>query len=108
MTSKGSFTLSVPEAAFTEAAPVLRVLGHPDRLRIIDVLTRREMPVAELAELLNLAPNAVSQHLNMMLARGIVRRNRRGRRVFYEVVHPAAKGLLQCMRRNACGGQAGR
>ena len=100
--------LSVPEAVFTEVAPVLRVLGHPDRLRIIDVLTRREMPVVELADLLKLAPNAVSQHLNMMLARGIVRRSRRGRRVFYEVIHPAAKSLLQCLRRNACGQKRGR
>ncbi len=108
MTSKDSFTLSVPEAVFTEAAPVLRVLGHPDRLRIIDVLSRRETPVVELADLLKLAPNAVSQHLNMMLARGIVRRNRRGRRVFYEVIHPAAKSLLECMRQNACGQQPSR
>ena len=60
------------------------------------------MPGVELADSLQLAPNAVRQHLNMMLARGIVPRSRCGRRVFYEVIHPAAKGLLQCLRRNAC------
>jgi len=82
-------------------APVLRVLGHADRLRLVDMLMRDELPVSELARTLRLAPNAVSQHLGIMRAHGIVSRQRRGRQVFYRVVHPAARSLLQCMWRNA-------
>lgn len=87
-------------------APVLKVLGHADRLRIVDVLTRRSASVGDLAETLELAPNAVSQHLNMMLARGILSRRREGRRVYYDVVHPAALTLMRCIRDNAPEGNA--
>ena len=76
---------------------MLRVLGHPVRLRIVNLLMRSQVPVADLAGTLKLAPNAVSQHLNIMRAHGIVTPTRRGRQVFYQVVHPAAKSLLQCM-----------
>lgn len=81
-------------------AGVLRVLGHPDRLRLVDILMRRDAAVGELADLLDLPPNVVSQHLSNMLAHRIVRRQRRGRQVFYDVVHPAAQNLLQCIWRN--------
>lgn len=93
--------LSLPGDLFDHVAPVLRVLGHPDRLRLVDLLQQREIPVAELADTLGLAPNAVSQHLGKMLARGIVARRRKGKQVYYRVVHPAARSLLVCMRRNA-------
>lgn len=85
---------------YEKVAPVLRVLGHPDRLRMVDVLMREQLSVAQLAETLELAPNAVSQHLGIMRAHGIVRRQRRGRQVFYGVVHPAAQSLLRCMWRH--------
>jgi DNA-binding transcriptional ArsR family regulator len=79
--------------AYDQVAPVLRVLGHADRLRMVDVLLRQDLPVAELAEQLALAANAVSQHLSIMRAHGIVRKQRRGRQVFYKVDHPAAKSV---------------
>jgi len=85
---------------FQTTAPVLRVLGHPERLRIVDALMRDEITVAQLAERLELAPNAVSQHLSMMLAHGVLARRREGRCVYYRVEHPAARSLLQCMWRN--------
>lgn len=87
--------------AYDQLAPVLRVLGHADRLRLVDLLLRGDLPVAELAGQLALAANAVSQHLSIMRAHGIVEKQRRGRRVFYKVIHPAAKSLLRCMWRNA-------
>ncbi len=85
---------------YKQAGAVLRVLGHADRLRLIDLLMREEMPVAELARRTQLAPNAVSQHLNHMLAHGILSRQRRGRCVYYQVTHVMAKNLLRCMWRN--------
>jgi ArsR family transcriptional regulator len=96
-------TPDIPLLTRQAVAGVLRVLGHADRLAIINHLSRQRMSVSELAETLDLAPNAVSQHLNLMLARGILSRRRVGRRVYYDVEHPAAKSLLQCMRRNLDG-----
>ncbi|HDZ20336.1 hypothetical protein LCGC14_0535920 [marine sediment metagenome] len=105
MTTKARAKPSLPDEVFSKIAPVLRVLGHPDRLRIVDLLLREDVTVADVAERLDLAPNAVSQHLSGMAAHSIVRRHRDGRRVYYRVVHPVAKSLLQCMYRNAPRGR---
>jgi DNA-binding transcriptional ArsR family regulator len=93
-------TRALAETTFQSIAPVLRVLGHPDRLRLIERLMRSDLTVGELAEDLSLAPNAVSQHLSIMTAHHIVQRRRNGRYVHYDVVHPAARSLLECMWRN--------
>ncbi len=91
----------MPEMSFERIAPVLKVLGHPDRLRIVELLMREEVTVTDLAERLGLAGNAVSQHLSGMAAHEIVARRREGRCVYYSVIHPAARNLMQCMYRNA-------
>jgi DNA-binding transcriptional ArsR family regulator len=83
------------------AAAVLRVLAHPHRLRIVELLSDGPMNVSELTGALRLPQNAVSQHLNFMKAHGILASRRNGRSVYYEVVHPQAKTVLGCIRRNA-------
>lgn len=88
-----------------KAASVLRVLSHPHRLKIVELLQAEKMTVGELTESLGLAQNAVSQHLNSMKAHGILDRKREGRRVYYTVVHPHAKTVLGCIRKHACGGE---
>jgi DNA-binding transcriptional ArsR family regulator len=83
------------------AAAVLRVLGHPHRLRIVELLADQRMSVTQLTAKLGLAQNAVSQHLNFMKAHGILDSTRAGREVFYRVVHPSALTVLGCIRKHA-------
>ena len=85
-----------------QAASVLRILSHPHRLKIVELLSGGRKTVGELTECLGLAQNAVSQHLNSMKAHGILDRTRDGRFVYYTVVHPHAKTLLGCIRKHAC------
>ncbi len=82
-------------------ADSLRVLAHPHRLKIVEMLLHQEYSVGELAEELNLAPNAVSQHLTNMKAQGILASQREGRSVYYEVIDPNASVLLSCIRQHA-------
>jgi len=90
----------IDDEAVAQTAAVLRVIGHPVRLRLLMLLMRKKRPVCALAEALSLAHNAVSQHLKLMEARGVVSRRRRGRYVYYEVSHPIAETLIQCMWRH--------
>jgi DNA-binding transcriptional ArsR family regulator len=85
----------------SRAASVLRVLAHPHRLKIVELLSPGKLTVSQLTEQLGLAQNAVSQHLNFMKAHGILDSHREGRNVYYEVVHPHARTVLGCIRRNA-------
>ena len=86
------------------AARALRVLAHPLRLRMVEILMEGPIPVGELAEEIGLGQAAVSQHLNHMRAHGIVESERDGRQVFYEVVDPNALHVIQCIREHADGG----
>jgi len=85
------------------AAAVMRVLAHPHRLRICELLLGGDVSVGELAEHLDMPQNAVSQHLAIMRAHGLVARERGGKVAYYRVVHPSAGWLLSCIRRHARG-----
>lgn len=90
----------IPEAVLEETCQRLKVLTHPQRLRLCELMLAGEAPVGKLAEQMDLRPNVVSQHLNQLRARGIVAPRREGRTVFYRVCHPSAGWLLTCIRRN--------
>lgn len=89
----------------TRVSAVIRVLAHPQRLKMIELLLDGPRSVGELADVVGLAPAAASQHLNNMKAHGIVAKDREGRTVYYRVVHPAAESLLQCISRYGDGRQ---
>lgn len=92
----------IPWDSLEQAAAVMRVLAHPHRLRLCELLESDGMPVGALADALGLPPNAVSQHLAILRAHGIVDRRRRGKSVYYRVVHPSASWMLSCIRRHSC------
>ncbi len=89
-------------AIFEQVAPVFRVLAHPVRLAISNALLNDKLTVGELAEKLEQPQAAVSQHLAQMRAHGLVEANRDGQRVYYKVIHPAAKSVIRCIRDHCC------
>jgi ArsR family transcriptional regulator, zinc-responsive transcriptional repressor len=80
------------------AAVTLRVMAHPVRLKIAELLLEEAYSVGELAEAVDLAPAAVSQHLSIMRAQGVVRSQRSGRSVYYEVIAPQATYIIDCLK----------
>lgn len=93
----------LPERLLEQAAGVLRVLAHPHRLRIVELLSLQRHTVGELAEAIGLAQHAVSQHLNHMKAHGILDSRRVGRNVYYSVANPNALNILECIRNHGHG-----
>lgn len=94
---------AIPLEVYEEAARVLRVLAHPHRLKIVELLLARRHTVGELAERLDLPANAVSQHLSGMRAHGILDVERDGRAAHYRVVNPNATNVIRCIRKHGCG-----
>ena len=86
----------ITESVVEEAASMLHVLGHSQRLRICGMLLRERLCVNALANRLGDHPNAVSQHLNMMKAMGLLTSTRNGKQVFYEVADNRIRCLLKC------------
>lgn len=80
-------------------AQMLRCLGHPTRLRIIDYLERTgEATVTEIHEALGLVQAVCSQHLGRMQATGILARRKDGVHVHYRLGDPRATRILACVR----------
>ncbi|MBI4965257.1 MAG: winged helix-turn-helix transcriptional regulator [Desulfomonile tiedjei] len=75
-------------------AELFKVLGVESRIRIIDILKQRgPLGVNEMAQILGITPSAVSQHLKILRHAGLVRSQRKGFWIPYEV-DPLA--LEQC------------
>jgi DNA-binding transcriptional ArsR family regulator len=84
-----------------QMAETLKLLAHPRRLKIIDILDRNgASPVYRIADELGLAAAATSQHLNQMKRAGLVAAERHSREVRYAVLDPRALTILGCIRKS--------
>jgi len=92
----------LPLTALTRAADCLKVMAHPARLRIVEVLMQGEFMVNEIAELCAIAPHQACEHLRLMKGCGFLDSERRGREVYYTINSPQLPDLIACVRRN-CG-----
>jgi DNA-binding transcriptional ArsR family regulator len=84
-------------------AHVLRCLGHPLRLRVLDVLEKKgECTVTEIYEALGVEQAVASQHLTTMWDKGILGRRKDGVHVFYRIGDDRALKVLACVRQANC------
>ncbi|MFP4381691.1 MAG: ArsR/SmtB family transcription factor [Candidatus Sumerlaeia bacterium] len=84
-----------------EAADCLKIMAHPIRLRIVDILMQGEFPVREIAEICELPHHQTCEHLRLLKGYGFLDSERRGREVYYRIAHPRLPSLLNCVR-NTC------
>ena len=85
----------LPEESAAELEAVFKMLGNRTRLRMIYALTRAgEMCVTELAEALEMKPQAVSNQLQRLTDRGILASKRTGINIYYRVVDRCVVSLL--------------
>ncbi|HSM56953.1 MAG TPA: metalloregulator ArsR/SmtB family transcription factor [Candidatus Sulfomarinibacteraceae bacterium] len=84
-------------ATLDEVAAVLKALGEPNRLRILDELMKGDTCNAELNEALGLSPNLLSHHLRVLSDVGLItsRRDRIDGRWIYYTVDPDAVARWQ-------------
>jgi len=81
-----------------EAAEMVRALGHPVRLRIVELLEHGEQTVTQLQESLDAPQALVSQQLARMRSAGIVAGRRNGSNVWYAIADPRVVRMLDCLR----------
>jgi len=85
--------LAAREAA--ELAGLFKVLANDTRLKILYVLARaQELGVTELAGLVGMKPQAVSNQLQMLAHRGILGCRREGVHIIYRILDPCVVRLL--------------
>jgi ArsR family transcriptional regulator len=79
-------------------AEFFRALGHPARLRILELLRERERNVSELQVELDIEASSVSQQLAVLRAKNIVDTRRVGTNVYYTVRDQQVFQLLDVAR----------
>lgn len=69
--------------ALTAAADLLQLIGEPTRVRLMALLARHELTVAEIVTVTQLAQSSVSTHLGKLRDAGLVRDRKAGASTFY-------------------------
>lgn len=83
---------------FERAARVIRILGHPLRLRILESLELGERNVTDLQEELGATQAVISQQLAILRSEDVVASRREGARVYYRIIEPKVSRILDCIR----------
>ena len=85
--------LARPQAADMES--IFKVLGNATRLRLLHALVRKdELCVTDLADAVEMSPQAVSNQLQRLVDRGILGASRNGNRIHYRIVDRCVVELL--------------
>ncbi len=80
------------------AAGMLKVMAHPIRLAIIDMLGAKEkMNVTEIHQALNIEQAAASHHLNLLKTKGLLDSEREGKNCIYYLKYDRIIQIITCI-----------
>ena len=77
-------------------ANLFKALSHPARIRVLEILSTTDRPtgVGEILAETGIEPTLLSQHLAVLKRHRVVRAERVGNAVNYEIAHPSVADLL--------------
>ncbi|RZK22573.1 MAG: transcriptional regulator [Hymenobacter sp.] len=85
------------------AAAMLKVLSHPKRLAIVDLLGKlkggkdQQMSVTEIYQALDLPQAIASQHLITLKDRGVLKSNKIGTKIYYALAVPQLMKVIDTL-----------
>ncbi|MFC9118491.1 ArsR/SmtB family transcription factor [Streptomyces sp. NPDC057067] len=89
----------MPVPLYQAKAEFFRMLGHPVRIRVLELLQDGPMPVRDLLAAIEVEPSALSQQLAVLRRSGIVSSAREGSTVVYELAGGDVAELMRAARR---------
>ncbi|HEY1972248.1 MAG TPA: metalloregulator ArsR/SmtB family transcription factor [Pseudonocardia sp.] len=79
-------------------AEFFKTLGHPARIRVLELLSVREHAVAEMLPAVGIEPANLSQQLAVLRRAGLVLTRKSGSTVYYSLATPELAELLKVAR----------
>ncbi|SDM18609.1 ArsR/SmtB family transcription factor [Allokutzneria albata] len=79
-------------------AEFFKTLGHPARIRVLELLSQREHAVSELLPEVGIEPANLSQQLAVLRRAGLVTSRKEGSAVHYSLTSPQLAELLAVAR----------
>ncbi len=79
-------------------ADVCKALAHSIRIEIIDLLQDKEMGFGDIADKTGIAKSSLSQHLSIMVEKGILIQRKEGMSSFFKISTDKVSKACQLMR----------
>lgn len=79
---------------YNKVGSLLRVLGHPMRIRILLEIGSGEACVCHLKAQLGIRQAYLSQHLMVLREEGVLQTNREGRYIYYRIANQKILGVI--------------
>jgi ArsR family transcriptional regulator len=77
------------------SSKIFKALSDPTRLKIIELLEKREICACEFAPLTKKAQPTVSQHLRILETAGIIKSRKEGKMILYSIADKRIFGLMK-------------
>lgn len=87
----------VMRASSAQAARVMQLLSHPDRLLILCLLSQGEFTVGEIEQRLELHQPMLSQHLNRLRQQQLVSTRRQGKYIHYKLADSKTEQIMDLL-----------
>jgi ArsR family transcriptional regulator len=88
----------VSRPLYQAKAEFFRTLGHPARIRVLELLSERERAVSELLPEVGVEATSLSQQLAVLRRAGLVAARKDGSSVYYSLTTPRVADLLTVAR----------
>ncbi len=88
----------MPVPLYQAKAEFFRTLGHPARIRVLELLAERDHAVHELLDTIAVEAPNLSHQLAVLRLAGLVSQRREGGRVVYSIAVPEVRDLLASAR----------
>jgi len=85
-----------------DAADLLKAMANPHRLQVLCVLGEGELSVGALNNCIKLSQSALSQHLAVLRADGLVHTRRQSQTIFYRIAPGPALDLIRVLHGHYC------
>lgn len=89
----------MPVPLYQAKAEFFRTLGHPARIRVLELLAAGDQPVHALRAAIEIEPTNLSQQLAVLRLAGLVTQRRESGEVIYALALPEVRDLLITARR---------
>ena len=75
----------IPEEQAQQVADLFKILGDTTRLKILQVLSKREMCVCDIANVIDMGQSAVSHQLRLLRTAQLVKYRKEGQNAWYSL-----------------------
>lgn len=85
----------LPETTVQQLAEIFKLLGDGTRIKILQLLIKREMCVCDIAGTLSMGQSAISHQLRVLRAARLVKFRKDGKEVWYSLDDDHVVGLMR-------------